>query len=67
FMVVIKKNDQGIDWGTLISDEIDSQMKMVLSTGKFYMMSYVTYAAAGMRNYPGLDAKGNRTTDHIYR
>ncbi|KAH9316219.1 hypothetical protein KI387_020953, partial [Taxus chinensis] len=53
----------GIDWGTLISNEIDSQMTTVLSTGKFYMSSYVTYAAAGMRNYPGLDTKGSRTAN----
>ncbi|KAH9323931.1 hypothetical protein KI387_018570 [Taxus chinensis] len=67
FMVIIKKNQQGIDWGSLISNEIDSQMTTVLSTGKFYMSSYVTYAAAGMRNYPGLDTKGNKTVEHIYR
>ncbi|KAH9293560.1 hypothetical protein KI387_041236, partial [Taxus chinensis] len=63
FMVTIKKNQQGIDWGTLISNEIDSQMTTVLSTGKFYMSSYVTYAAAGMRNYPGLDTKGSKTAN----
>ncbi|KAH9301066.1 hypothetical protein KI387_012649, partial [Taxus chinensis] len=65
-MVTIKKNQQGIDWGTLISNEIDSQMTTVLSTGKFYMFSYVAYAAAGMRSYPGLDTKGSRTTNPVY-
>ncbi|KAH9288343.1 hypothetical protein KI387_032460, partial [Taxus chinensis] len=63
FMVTIKKNQQGIDWGTLSSNEIDSQMTMVLSTGNFYMFSYVAYATAGMRNYPGLDTKGSRTAN----
>ncbi|KAH9331307.1 hypothetical protein KI387_003415 [Taxus chinensis] len=67
FMVTIKKNQQGIDWGTLISNEIDSQMTTVLSTGKFYMFSYVAYAAAGMRSYPGLDTKGSRTTNPVYK
>lgn len=62
-----KKNDQGIDWSSLISDEIDSQMKKIVSTGKFYMFSYVTYAVADMINYTWLDAKGNRGKKHIYQ
>lgn len=66
-MVTIKKTEQGIDWSILISDEINSQMKTVLTTGKFYISSYVTYATANMRNYPRLYAKGDRVTEHIYQ
>lgn len=59
-MNIIKKGAARIDWDEQISDALFSQLKEVKVTLKLYMTSYMVYATASMRQYPGLSTKGDR-------
>lgn len=60
YMNIIRKGDAKIDWGEQISDALCAQLKEVKVTLKLYMTSYLLYAAASMKQYPGLSTKGDR-------
>lgn len=60
YMKIIRKGAARIDWGEHISDALCAHLKEVKVTLKFYMISYLVYEAASMRQYPGLSTKGDR-------
>ncbi|KAH9308808.1 hypothetical protein KI387_036719, partial [Taxus chinensis] len=50
--------DQRFGWGEIISDTISQKLQQVLTTGKFYINSYVVYAATSERDFAGLARNG---------
>ncbi|KAH9314081.1 hypothetical protein KI387_022708, partial [Taxus chinensis] len=50
--------DQRFEWAEIISSTISEQLQQFNTTGRFYMNSYVVYAAASERDYPGLMRSG---------
>lgn len=49
YMNIIRKGAARIDWGEQINDVLCAQLKEVKVTLKFYMTSYLVYAATSMR------------------
>lgn len=66
YIGIIRRQKVHIDLGKQISDEIHELIN-VPTTLKFYMTSYLVYAAVAMRQFPGLSTKGSRHTVPVYK
>jgi len=58
FVNVICAGNQFIDWGSIISDNLHYQLTNFELNEHFYMSSYLFYAIACMKSWPGLATKG---------
>ncbi|KAH9320052.1 hypothetical protein KI387_021821 [Taxus chinensis] len=68
YLETMNKNlpDQRFCWGEIISSTISEQLQQFATTGVFHMNSYVVYAAAAERDYPGLHRSGTWPQAKIY-
>lgn len=54
FMEIIPTGKERIDWGRIISNNLDIQLKRLARTRTFYMSSYLIYSLAKAHEYIGL-------------
>ena len=55
-----------LNWGEIISSNLDSQLKKVQSEHKFYMASYLLDVMCASREYPSLGWKWNLSLSSIH-
>lgn len=69
YLETMNKNvpNQHFGWGEIISDTISEQLQQLSTTGRFYMNSYIVYAATSEREYPRLNQYGVWPEVKIYQ
>ena len=58
YISTITTGKQFIDWGEMISDVLHHQLTGFNAGQGFYMSSYLMYAIASMKSWPGLNPYG---------
>lgn len=58
FINIICEGIQFINWAEIISDNLCDQLLKLKDNHNFYMTSYLFYAIAGMKKWPGLNVEG---------